>query len=605
MPFDEGYFREELDYLRQLGKRLAKEKPHLTPFLGEAAGHSDVEKLMEVFACFSSGLRQKLEDSFPELTHGMIHALWPNYLRPVPAMTVIEFKPKATLKKPVPTSRDEKIRTRTRTGLLSGQAALIKKENTPLPACHFTLAREVWLQPLNMSDIRNRSSLEKGILDIDFSTEGNVTAQMLDLGKLSFWLNNEDAFTRYQLYLWFSERLMNAELIADEYRFALPDLWLEPAGFEKEDAILPWPANHQPGFRVLYEYFCFPESFFFFQLRNTLSLPADFPVQAFTLRLHFSEPLPDNLKLNRNSLRPYCSPAVNLFIHCAEPVKPNQPAPQYPLHISHKAPEAYDIFQIKSVTSRVKESEKGSRYQIWPEYLGHHRPFEDHREREVIYWQHRTEPSPVRRELNHSIALVHSDGNPPSAERLQHEELNTLLICTHRNLPGTLDVGDICVAVSKNPAVASFQNITRPTLAMPPVPEGEMHWSLLACMNFNYLSLLEKDALIQLLKTFDIPGLHQPHLSRLSPEKIAAIQTLHSCPVDKLFKGIPVRGLATTLWMDPKPFICEGEMYLLGAVLSSFFALYASPRSFHCLRMINTENQQFWEWQHAGQHTLL
>lgn len=605
MSFDEGYFREELDYLRQLGKLLAKENPHLIPFLGETAGNADVEKLMAVFASLSSGLRQKLEDSFPELTYGMIHALWPNYLRPVPSLAVIEFKPKPTLQKPALIPRDETIRTRTNASLQSGQVALIKKENTSLPACHFTLTRDVWLQPLNVCDIRNRSSPEKGILDINFSTDGNVNAQMLDLGKLSFWLNDEDSFTRHQLYLWFAERLMDAELIADKQRIPLPDFWLEPAGFEEEEAILPWATNHQAGFRILYEYFCFPENFFFFQIHNSTPFPADFPTQAFTLRLHFSEPLPENLKLNQNSLRPYCSPAVNLFVHSAEPVKPNQAAPRYPLPISHKAPEAYEIFQIKSVTSRVKESEKGSRYQIWPEYLGSHHPFEDPHQREVVYWQHRTEPGLVQRGQKHSLAFVHSDGRAPHPERLKHEELNTLLICTNRSLTSALDIGDICVAVSKNPAAASFQNITRPSPSIPPVTKGETHWSLLSCMNLNYLSLLERDALIQLLKTFDIPGLHQPHLSRLSPEKIAAIQTIHSCPVDRLFKGKPVRGLATTLWVNPEPFLCEGEMYLLGSVLSSFFALYASTHSFHCLRMINTESQQFWEWQHNGQHSLM
>ena len=29
MAFEERYYREELDYLRQLGKLLAQEKPHL------------------------------------------------------------------------------------------------------------------------------------------------------------------------------------------------------------------------------------------------------------------------------------------------------------------------------------------------------------------------------------------------------------------------------------------------------------------------------------------------------------------------------------------------------------------------------------------------
>lgn len=64
---------------------------------------------------------------------------------------------------------------------------------------------------------------------------------MLDLNKITFWLGNEDDYTRHQLYLWFCECLMDAELIAGEYRLPLPDLWLEAAGFENQDALLPWP----------------------------------------------------------------------------------------------------------------------------------------------------------------------------------------------------------------------------------------------------------------------------------------------------------------------------------------------------------------------------
>lgn len=44
-------------------------------------------------AFLTGNLRQKIEDEFPELTHGLIKMLWPNYLRPVPAMTLIEYTP--------------------------------------------------------------------------------------------------------------------------------------------------------------------------------------------------------------------------------------------------------------------------------------------------------------------------------------------------------------------------------------------------------------------------------------------------------------------------------------------------------------------------------
>ncbi|KDT23570.1 hypothetical protein AB84_0220 [Escherichia coli 2-052-05_S3_C1] len=88
MEFEERYFREELDYLRQLSKLLATEKPHLARFLAEKDADPDIERLLEGVAFLTGNLRQKIEDEFPELTHGLIKMLWPNYLRPVPAMTL-------------------------------------------------------------------------------------------------------------------------------------------------------------------------------------------------------------------------------------------------------------------------------------------------------------------------------------------------------------------------------------------------------------------------------------------------------------------------------------------------------------------------------------
>lgn len=46
MEFEERYFREELDYLRQLSKLLATEKPHLARF-GRKDADPDIERLLE------------------------------------------------------------------------------------------------------------------------------------------------------------------------------------------------------------------------------------------------------------------------------------------------------------------------------------------------------------------------------------------------------------------------------------------------------------------------------------------------------------------------------------------------------------------------------
>nr|WP_264758823.1 type VI secretion system baseplate subunit TssF [Pseudomonas oryzagri] len=84
------YYQSELTALRQLGKRFAERSPALAPFLGQSGRDPDVERLLEGFA-FLTGLtgrlRQKLDNELPELTHSLMHLLWPNYMRALTAFT--------------------------------------------------------------------------------------------------------------------------------------------------------------------------------------------------------------------------------------------------------------------------------------------------------------------------------------------------------------------------------------------------------------------------------------------------------------------------------------------------------------------------------------
>ena len=87
------YYQSELTALRQLGRRFAERSPALAPFLGEAGRDPDVERLLEGFAFLTGRLRQKLDDELPELSHSLMHLLWPNYMRPLPALSILQFDP--------------------------------------------------------------------------------------------------------------------------------------------------------------------------------------------------------------------------------------------------------------------------------------------------------------------------------------------------------------------------------------------------------------------------------------------------------------------------------------------------------------------------------
>lgn len=617
MEFEERYYRQELDYLRQLSKLVATEKPHLARFLAEKDADPDIERLLEGVAFLTGNLRQKIEDEFPELTHGLIRMLWPNYLRPVPSMTLIEYSPdmdKTSV--PVLIPRNEQFTTGANAvpddQVLPGEPGT---EQDAAPPCTFTLCRDIWLLPVQLDQVENRSTPRNGIIDIAFSIAPGTDFSTLDLNKLRFWLGNDDNYTRYQLYLWFCEYLQGAELIAGEQTIRLPEFMLKAVGFQPQDAMLPWPGNVHSGYRILQEYFCYADSFLFFDACGIPALPAGLQANVFTLRLRFSHPLPVDTRLRRDSLRLYCAPAINLFVHHSEAITLDHRRVDYPLVPSRHYPDHYDIFSVNSVVSQVQDrfrktdlggtvTTQPARH--WPAFESFSHQLEYSRKREVVYWQHRTRTSLFHRGFDHTLAFIHADGSHPDESLLNSEVVSVSLTCTNRELPVQLRPGDITGTMGKNAAVALFRNITRPTAPLWPVIDGSLHWSLLSAMNLNYLSLLDTGALKQVIGNFDRHAIHHPQMARLSQQKLDAIERLETRPVDRLFTGIPVRGLASTLYLHPEPFVCEGEMYLLGAVLSHFLSLYASVNSFHMLTVVNTESQESWKWaERTGQHPLI
>ena len=109
-------------------------------------------------AFLTGNLRQKIEDEFPELTHGLIKMLWPNYLRPVPAMTLIEYTPdmdKSSV--PVLIPRNEQFTTNAGEIRVDEVLPSDAKKEEP-PPCTFTLCRDIWLLPVRLEQIENRST---------------------------------------------------------------------------------------------------------------------------------------------------------------------------------------------------------------------------------------------------------------------------------------------------------------------------------------------------------------------------------------------------------------------------------------------------------------
>ena len=130
------YFQQELANLKELGEAFSKAHPAVAPMLSGAAADPDVERLLEGVAFLTALLREKLDDEFPEIVHELIQIIWPHYLRPVPAATIIAFQPKPALKQ----------------SLKIPAGILVNSVPVEGTTCTFRTASPVEVHPLNLVD---------------------------------------------------------------------------------------------------------------------------------------------------------------------------------------------------------------------------------------------------------------------------------------------------------------------------------------------------------------------------------------------------------------------------------------------------------------------
>lgn len=585
----EHYFRDELAFLRLQGREFADSYPELTRFLSEQNTDPDVERLLEGFAFLTGNLRAKIEDEFPELTHGLLNMLWPNYLRPVPSMTIMQFSV-------IP-------------GAIA-QPALVRQgcqlDSLPIDdvTCHFQTCHDAWVYPADMRQITAQSGNDLSTISLDIALHAPLPLSELQLDKLRFFLGG-DSYTAYELYFWLSNQLSHIELEIDGKRFRQEAKALKSVGFERDDALLPYPNNVYSGYRILQEYFCFPESFLFFELSGGEWPKQPLPVSEFKIHFCFDRPLPAELKIRPDSFMLNCVPAINLFQHDSEPVNLNGRQAEYPLKASYRYADSFEIFSVDQVEGWVEGNMGRSRGtpRIYQPFESFQHQIERAKQRLALYYRVRVRESVSGDGFEHSLSFVR--GDETTTVDLD-ESISVTLTCTNRSRAARLKVGSICVPTGSSPSFATFRNLIRPTRPLRPALDGSLHWTLISNLSLNYVSLLRRDALVQVLRTYDFPALHDKQAEQASRKRLAGIEEIETKPVDRLVRGMPVRGLKSVLSIRQSAFGSEGELYLFSTVLAHFFSLYASVNAFHLLEVVNLDNKERYQWPvQIGQHSLM
>lgn len=571
------WFRLEQRYLQTLGDDFVADEPRLAPFLGSTASDADAECVMEHFAFLTARLAMKVDDHLPELTHPLLQLVYPNVLRPLPSMTLMQFTP-----------ADHAL---TETQLLPKGTPVFARPVEGV-RCEFRTCVDLALAPLEVRSVTARPSADAPVMSIDLATLTEQPLRRMRCDHLQFHLagGKRNALTVYQ---WLAVHLDKLYLHVGEHRFSLPPL-VAFIGFDPDEALLPSAGGQLDGYRVLQEFFCFPERFHGFRIDGLQNVWPDEAATHLQLEFRFNAPLPPDLRIDRTTVLLNCVPAINLFPRLADPIALDGQTVGELIKPGRQNGGQDEIFSVDRVSSLHQKSHR---------LVQDFKPFEalDARfplaEPSPRYYKLDIEHEPVNDRVQHRVSLVQRNLTPYLA---QQERLSIELTCSNGTRAQQLKVGDVDVTTQDTPSFITYRNLTRPSRCYPPMLQsgghGDRHWALISNLALNNLSLSSPAALASVLRAYDFVGMHDLQQQRRTQQRLNAIKQVDSEPYDWLIKGLPMRGLRTTLHIDPAGFECEGEVQLFGNVLSHFMALYASSNSFHQLQIVNTANatRQLW-----------
>jgi len=260
-----GYYERELVFLRQMGTEFAQKYPKIASRLlleSDRCEDPHVERLIEAFAFLAGRVHLKVDDEFPEITEALLSIVYPHYVRPIPSISIVQFHldaEKGGVTTPQKVARGSKLSSDTVGGVPCQFQTCY--DTTVWP---FAVTGGQWTTPDRLAP--PVKSLEASIaVRFELRAPAEVEISKLGMSTLRFHLAGESNVV-HALY-----ELLNCNLSQIIVRDPTPmskvrpvilrPEALKPVGFEEGEGLLPFPRRSFLGYRILQEYFAFPDKF--------------------------------------------------------------------------------------------------------------------------------------------------------------------------------------------------------------------------------------------------------------------------------------------------------------------------------------------------------
>jgi type VI secretion system protein ImpG len=573
------YFNQELVAVRQLAAEFAKAHPKIAGRLRlspDAVDDPHVARLLDGVAFLSARAQQRLDDEFPELTDTLLGVLYPHYLAPFPSCAIAQLTPKPDLQAMVEIPAGFEVDTESVRGQSCRYRTASKLTLWPIRIESARLMGLPFTAPVNT--LANGATAVLRLVLTTLNPEVNFSALGMDRLRLFLCGSPATSLPLFELLAGHTLGVALADSPNDPSPVLLPKTAIEDVGFAPEDALLPWPARSFSGFRLLSEYFAFPQKFMFLDIAG---------LAAKTL-LHESNRLEIFIYLGRTSgeleravsadvFALGCAPIVNLFRQRCEPVNLDHTSIEYRVLPDARRSGVMEVWGVTSVT----EVRQDTTTRLW-------RPFYRLSETTKLPNGEGGSFHEMRRAASASVGgtdtfLTTFDAGFDPAKKID-SVLSVEALCLNRDLPSELPFGGghpTLKALKPHTGIANIACITPPTPTLRPEIQARGAWRLISHLSLGHLSVTGgaegAAALKEVLRLYDLRDTAD---TRAALEALLAVNAKPGTarvPGSRL--GAFCRGLDVELEFEPRAFQGAG-LYLLSSVLERFLALHATVNSF-------------------------
>ena len=592
------FYERELGFLRRYSREFSEKYPKIAGDLlmaGEVCEDPHIERMIQSFALMSARVSKRLEDDYPEFTEALLEVLYPHYLRPFPSCSIARFDYSASAAQ------------LTGSHVISAGTELATRSVKGV-ACKFKTAYDIVVAAIRIDDVKFDPIFEapesvilppgsSAKISIKISSTSDQSPLHKSTDSVRIFVDGEPSFCAAFLDSIFL-RCIAAYVETDASRkwVRLAKIPVAPVGFGEHDGLIDFPARSHPAYRLLTEYFAFPEKFSFFDIDLATAAKKLAPqAQSVTLHLVLSGLRADSNasrilgNLSKTNLLLGCTPVMNLFKQRGDPIRVTHAAAQYPVVANSRNAYAYEVFSVDSV-QLIKQTPQGdSVTEVQPFYSLKHGASPEKNGR---FWALRRDEMVGLKSPGYEteITIVDVDFNPARPET---DTLSLELTCTNRDLPSMLSYGlsggDLFLEGGSLVKQISF--LRKPSATYRFERGRGAHWRLISHLSLNHLSLSQKgiEAFQESLRLYDLPR------SAINEKILAGITAIDHQSTSRWMTGKPfaclARGIEITLTINEDNFVGSG-LHVFSKILDQFFALYVSINSFTQVRLKSSKSSE-------------